>query len=318
MKKPEMPSVFQDVYRDLRDRRLLIVVAGLIVAIVAIPFALAKKPETNVPVPTPNGSTAGGNMTVPAVTLADQPGITNYRKRLARFETQNPFKAQFVVKSTSASGAGSGSSSSPFSSSSSSPSSAPPVTGGGTPPPASTASTPPTTTTGEAPPPSSGNGSGGGGNGGGGNGSGGPTKPTIKTVTQLFTRRVDLTISKDGGKQRNLNGVEPMTIIPNEDNPALAFLGTDEKGKNAAFVLSSRSLATGGNASCVPSPDNCIYVTMQEGDTLTVDYTPEGATTPVTYQLTLNKIRDVDVSEPKKAAHPAQAPAYASTGENGG
>ena len=137
-------------------------------------------------------------------------------------------------------------------------------------------------------------------------------------MTQLFTRRVDLTIGKVDGKQRSLTSVEPMTILPNETNPALAFLGTDEKGKNAAFVLSSRSIATGGNASCVPAPDNCIYVTMKVGDTLTVDYTPESSTEPVSYQLTLDKIRDVNIKEPQKAAHPAQASAYASTGENGG
>ena len=46
-----------------------------------------------------------------------------------------------------------------------------------------------------------------------------------------------------------------MTILPNETNPALAFLGTDENGENGAFVLSSRSIATGGNASCVPAPE---------------------------------------------------------------
>jgi hypothetical protein len=304
MKTPEMPSALTNLYRDLRDRHLLIVVLGLVVAIVAIPFALGKSPDTTVPVPTPNNAGPTASQTMPAVSLAAQPGITDYRKRLAAFETKNPFKAQFVVK-TDTSSAGS---SSPFPSGSSSTS---PV-GGSTTPSSTPSTSSPTTSTPTTTAPNGGNG------GNNGNGNGGPTKPTIKTVTQLFTRRVDLTIGKVGGKQRSLTSVEPMTILPNETNPALAFLGTDEKGKNAAFVLSSRSIATGGNASCVPAPDNCIYVTMKVGDTLNVDYTPESATVPVSYQLTLDKIRDVNVKEPQKAAHPAQAPAYASTGENGG
>ena len=54
MKTPKMPSALTDLYRDLRDRHLLIVVVGLLVAIVAVPFALAKSPDTTVPVPTPN------------------------------------------------------------------------------------------------------------------------------------------------------------------------------------------------------------------------------------------------------------------------
>ena len=301
----DAPKPVADVYRDLRERHLLIVVVALLVAIVAVPLALGKKSEPAPAAATPPTSSQSAEMTMPAVTLADVPGITNYRKRLANFESKNPFKAQFAVPTDTSTGTGSGSGSSPFPTGSSggAPTGTTPST-----PPSDTTSTTQTTTT---PPPDNGNGNNGGGNGG-------QTKPTIKTVTQLFTRRVDVTVAKVGGESRQMRSVEPMTILPNETNPALAFLGTDENGTNAAFVLSSRSIATGGNASCVPSPDNCIYVTMKEGDTLTVAYTPEGATEPVTYNVTLNKIRDVNVKEPQKAAHPAQAPAYASTGENGG
>ncbi len=301
----EPPKVVSDLYRDLRDRHLLIVVVALIVAIVAVPLALGKKSEPTAPAATPPASSKAADLTMPAVTLADVPGVTNYRRRLAAFETKNPFKAQFAV-SDNTGGTGSGTSTTPFPTTGSSGTSTPPAT---TPPTGTTSTTPTTPST--TPPVNH-----GGGNNGGNNG--GQTQPTIKTVTRLFTRRVDLTVAKVGGESRSMNSVEPMTILPNETNPALAFLGTDEKGKNAAFVLSSRSVATGGNASCVPAPDNCIYVSMKEGDTVTVDFTPDGATEPVTYQVTLNRIRDVNVKKHSKSAPPAQGDTYARAGETGG
>ncbi len=304
MTRLKAPEILMDVYRDLRDRRLLIVVAALLAAIVAIPLVLSKKPAATPAVPTPNHLSSSADMTVPAVVLADQPGATNYRKRLAAFQTKNPFKAQFVVHPTDSSGGtgASSASSSPIGgipSSAASPSAAPSIG------PLSPITTPPS--------------SGGNGTpaGTGGNGGDGSTKPTIRTVTQLFTRRVDVSIGAVGETPKDLNSVEPMTILPNATTPVLAFLGTDENGKNAAFVLSSRSVATGGTASCVPAPQDCIYVTMKEGQSLTVDYTPKGSTEPVSYQVTLSKIRDVHVKQ-SKASPPAQGAAYARTGVSGG
>ncbi len=308
-KKIETPEVLTNLYRDLRDRRLLIVVVALLIAIVAIPFALGKKADTP-PAPlaaTPR--TTSAELTIPAVTLADQPGITNYRKRLEKFKNENPFKAQFVPKSPTT--AGTGSSSSPAGSSSGTSAS----TSSGSPLPVAPVNTPSgaTTTASVTPPPPSDGGSGNGGNGNGGNNHGGGGH-TIRTVTQLFTRRVDVTIGKTGGNVKTMNSVEPMTILPNPDTPVIAFLGTDEKGKNAAFVLSSRSVATGGTASCVPSPQNCIYVSMRAGQSITLDYTPEGATDPVSYTLNLTRIRDVNVKNPKSGKSSAGYTAGGSSG----
>ncbi len=313
MNRLETPRIVTDVYRDLRDRRLLIVVVALLAAIVAIPVLLAKKPEGAPALATPSGALNSAQMAMPAVTLADQPGATNYRKRLAAFETKNPFKAQFVVHATTAAGstaAGSGSSASPFPSSAPASSSSAPTVTPPTGSPSSSPSSAPSTT-----PPTTSGGSGGQTQSGGGNGGGnsGSNKPTIRTVTRLFTRRVDVKVGQVGENPKTLKSIEPMSILPEAKTPVVAFLGTDENGKNAAFVLSSRSVATGGTGSCVPAPDDCIYVTMQPGQSLTVDYTPPGATDPVSYELTLLKIRDVHVKQPK-AAHPAQGAAYASSG----
>ena len=323
MNRLETPQVVTDVYRDLRDRRLLIVVAALLVAIVAVPFLLAKKPAAAPAVPPPSGVGNAAQMTMPAVTLADQPGATNYRKRLAAFETKNPFKAQFVVQTSSGTGtgAGTGSSSSPFAAGApASPSSAPTIT-----PPTSSPSSPASGAPSSTVPPTSPTSPGGSGGqaqpggGNGGNGGSGSNKPTIRTVTRLFTRRVDVQIAQAGDNPTTLKSIEPMSILPRANTPVVAFLGTDENGKNAAFVLSSRSVATGGTGSCVPAPDDCIYVTMQPGQSLTVDYTPPGSTDPVSYELTLLKIRDVHVKQSKsKAFPPAQGAAYASSGAGGG
>jgi hypothetical protein len=132
-----------------------------------------------------------------------------------------------------------------------------------------------------------------------------------------------MTVGPTDGTLKTLKAVQPMTILPNKSTPVLAFLGTDETGKNAAFVLSARSIATGGTASCVPAPDNCIYVTMRAGQTLTVDYTPDSQTTPVSYQLNLTKIRDIHVKEPKAATSASSSdasgtPARYATSSSGG
>ena len=288
------PKILSDLYRDLRDRRLIIIVVGLLVALVAVPVLLAnKRVPTPVP-PTPHAAVASGDLAVPAVALASQPGVSNYRKRLERFQTKNPFRQQFVA---SPRGSGLHSSADSSTAISSTAISSTATSSGST--STSDTSTTATTTTPTATTPTTPTGPSHHANHhSGGRNAGGSGGVSVRTVTRLFSRRVDLTVGPDGSP-RTIKGVKPMSILPSKKVPALGFLGTDEAGKNAAFVLSARSTATGGTASCVPSPDNCIYVTMRKGQTLTVDYTPDSSTTPVSYELALDRIRDVSVKSPE-------------------
>lgn len=87
----KMPPFAKDLYEDLRDRRLLPLVALVLVAIVAVPFLLSSgsesKPVVVKPAPKPAGASASA-LTV----VRSTPGIRDYRKRLRGRTPTDPFK----------------------------------------------------------------------------------------------------------------------------------------------------------------------------------------------------------------------------------
>ena len=133
-------------------------------------------------------------------------------------------------------------------------------------------------------------GSGNGGNGGNGNGGNQPSSQDVEVVNHLVTRRVDVMIGLQGNPKLHEN-VKPMTILPDAEAPVVAYLGTDEKGKRAAFVVAKDATLAGGTAACVPAPENCLYITLQKGETATLDFGTDGQT----YDLRLLQIRDVEL-----------------------
>jgi hypothetical protein len=98
LKNVKVPTFASDVYKDLRDRRLLPVVALVVVAILAVPFLLGGDAEEPVPVPEPpatadlpGGQADGAGLTV----VESQPGLRDYRKRLDGRSPTDPFKQQY-------------------------------------------------------------------------------------------------------------------------------------------------------------------------------------------------------------------------------
>jgi hypothetical protein len=93
-KRLQPPPLVQDVYRDLRDRRLLLPAAGLLLALVVVPVFLRAKPAPVSPASPPPVS-ADAAAAVPAVLAEQEVGIRDYRKRLGELKAKNPFKAKF-------------------------------------------------------------------------------------------------------------------------------------------------------------------------------------------------------------------------------
>jgi hypothetical protein len=93
LKKPDVkvPAFVTDLYYDLRDRRLLPLVAVVLVAIVAVPFLLSSGSEPNPkpikPAPDPASASASALTVVRAT-----PGIRDYRKRLRGRTRTDPFR----------------------------------------------------------------------------------------------------------------------------------------------------------------------------------------------------------------------------------
>jgi hypothetical protein len=95
----EPPAALANVYYDLRDRRLLPLVALVVVAIAAVPFLLGDDPEKRVPVPAGGAGAAleedaSGGATLTVVEAS--PGLRDYRKRLQGRTPTDPFKQRYV------------------------------------------------------------------------------------------------------------------------------------------------------------------------------------------------------------------------------
>ena len=93
----KVPPFFADLYADLRDRRLLPLIALIAVAIVATPFLLGGG-STKWNPSSSAGAVAGGS--APAsqelTVVKAAPGLRNYKKRLAHRSPTNPFKQRFT------------------------------------------------------------------------------------------------------------------------------------------------------------------------------------------------------------------------------
>jgi len=258
------PKLLGDLYRDLRDRHLLLPAIALAIGLIAVPLLLAKDPAPAAP--PPPASAGGTAATVPAVLADSEVSVRDYRRRLDELTSKNPFDQQFEPRPDDAGAAGGGE----LSPTGTSPTAADGAPGLTTSLPSSGSPAPSGTTGGTTD-----------------NTSGDSSQNDAEVVNQLVVRRVDVMVGVQADlKQRN--GVRPMTVLPNEATPVMAFLGTDDAGKRAAFVVSSDVTSVGGDGACVPSP-GCLFITLEKGESATLDYGPDGQT----YELELERIRDV-------------------------
>ncbi len=267
MSRIQVPTFANDVYRDLRDRRLLIPTLALLVALIAVPVLLAKGSP---PPPPPSVPPAVESTQVEPAVLAEQVGIRDYGKRLEALKSKNPFKQQFTLPESTSSAVENVSSSSESSVSSSSSGSSLGSTSTST---GSAASEPSTVDSGAAEPT-------------------GASEPSsaqaTKTETKLITRRIDVAIGPLGETKR-LDHVSDLEFLPSADDPVVAFLGTSESGKRAAFLVSDDVVESDGDGSC---SDPCQFPTLKVGEQRYLHVQPEGAPQEITYRLKLLRIRD--------------------------
>lgn len=240
----------RNLVQDLRDRNLLIPAIALLAAIVAVPILLGSGGSSDsgsgssaAPVPTAPASMSGAEEVQPVV-LADVPGLRNYRKRLNGKNGRNPFIQQSVDNGKgkgggdgSGGGSGGGGSSTATTSASTSTS-------------GTSSSTSSSSSSSSTPAPDS---SGGGSSGGG-------TKPP-KEKQVKFT--IDVRVGRSG-KTKVLKDVEPLALLPGKKSPVVQFVGSDET--RASFAFSPDTEGTQGDGECMPSHDDCQYLTLEVGD----------------------------------------------------
>jgi hypothetical protein len=260
LKMPDLkaPTFLADLFWDLRERRLLPLLALVVVAIAAVPFALKGKSHGEAQ---PAEPVAGAVASVASsgssrfVVVQAKPGLRDYRKRLAHHRTpHNPFKPHLprpvkthfgLPSEGSAGSSGSGPTfttgpETPTSPSGSSPGEAPPSTS----------------------PPSTG---------------GAPPKPHLV----LFSWAIKVKITKSGGKSDPKKKPEstvqdrvlPQTPLPNEKQPVVTYMSVSKKGKPLLLVSDGVS-SVFGEAHCVSGEGVCQLLEVEPGFPVSLVYGP--------------------------------------------
>jgi hypothetical protein len=245
MNDPKAPQFLADLVHDLRDRRLLPLIAVIAIAIVAVPFALAQSHSSQ------TASTA--RVTAPSiasvssssrlVVTSDNPGLRDYRKRLSGLSPRDPFQQPLGAGGSSAAGASPATTVVPTTSGGATGRST--GTGSsGSPTSSSTSST--TTNTSNT----SGQGTGG-------------------TTGQLhyFTFRIDAAVGKEGDLTVR-HGIDYMTLLPDKAFPVAMYAGADLSAGRALFLVSGNVAKVTGDGRCLMqlSGGGCQLVGLKVGE----------------------------------------------------
>lgn len=261
MKK--IPAPLSQLYSDLRERKLLPIVALLVLAVIAVPVLLGGGGDSAPLPPLASGSAAtndgaSGAKQLEPVVLADAPGLREYQKRLDSFDQRNPFRQQYKPKATEEDSTSAASSAVPA----------------GATPSGDVPTTPTDTPTGT------------------GNSGGGTTVETFTIFYEIDVKTGEL------GKAKKQNGVELLAYLPGKKRPVVQFVGVTRGLDKAVFVVSPAATNAGGDGKCVPNKSSCEFLTLSIGKAHTFVYDLNGRT----YRIKLNDINEVRVSDPKGAA----------------
>lgn len=268
LKMPELkvPDFFADLYYDLRDRRLLPLVALAVVAIAAVPFLLGgevEQPTLSAPGAAALGSPA--EKTSKLTVVEATPGLRDYRKRLRGRVATDPFKQLYTepADASASSSSAEGSSSSPSSS-------------------FSEESVTTESTTVEVEP-------GGGSSHGGGssNGSGGNPPGSGQTEgVRLFEFVLDVQIvhsetTADGGQKMSepeiRHDVHSLTQLPGKKAPVVTAMSINLHTGKVVWLVSNDVQSLDGEFDCVARTPNgtCELLEVEPGFPLELVYGPD-------------------------------------------
>lgn len=278
LKMPELkvPDFLNDLYYDLRDRRLLPLIALVVVAIAAVPFLLGGDSE-EVSVQAPGAAALGSppakasELTVVEAT----PGLRDYHQRLGDRSPTDPFKQRYTSLPESAQAQ-----------------SVETTTGGEG--DASSAGTVTESTTTAPEGSSAGSGGADGGTGGGGNGGGGGAR-LIEFVFDVQISHSQKTA--DGGQEMSepevRRRVPTLAQLPGKKAPVVTVAGINFHNGKVWFLVSNDVSSLDGDFTCVTrTPDGlCELVEIEPGFPLELTYAAgEDGADKVRYRLKVTKI----------------------------
>lgn len=268
LKMPELkvPPFVSDLYWDLRDRRLLPLIALAVVAIATVPFLLGGGSETPPATPavgiaTPHAEREAAEAASLTVVVA-KPGLRDYRKRLAGRTPTDPFEQRYTAPSTD--GAELGSQAGNSSDSVSSTTTVTTSSGGG-----STTDTVKTTVNDPSP------------------GSSPPSSGETSHHLTFYSWTIDARIVKAGGKNADPTAspeigvkhkVLPQTPLPGEKAPVVTYLGLSRKAAEnhhaakALLLVSDDVTSMEGEATCASVAKRCKLLEVGPETPLTFIY----------------------------------------------
>jgi len=259
-------NLITETWRGLVRRKLWPVALLLIAALVAVPFTLAKDPEVE---PVPANAVANAEEGLPATYViaagdeeAEEDDTAKRRRTLG--DAKDPFepaplpkakkKKSSKKKATSSSTPSESSSSKDDSGSSGS------AGGGGTSAPSVPVATPTPTAT--------------------------PKPAPANSIRVRFARVTEDSTSTETPAAATVQRLE---VLPDENNPVLAYHGLSSGGRIAVFELSG-NVTVEGDGACEPTPEDCQYLKLRAGETAFITVADTGEETDAQYQLDLVKI----------------------------
>ena len=276
----KVPDFLLDLYYDLRERRLLPLVAILIVAIVALPIALStgSDSEEESVVATPSASVPTSTLVVAKST----PGLRDYHRRLEG-TPKDPFESQPTTPAAEEGGGTTGTAASEISSTPSESSSAPTES-------TSPETTSPSQTETKHAPANEGKEDNG--------------EPSSDEQLQYYSFAIDVRIAPassgaNGSKaepstRRNL---PELTMLPGREEPALTFMDVSKDEKKALMLVSDKVTGLFGDGVCVVGSEHCQLLALEPGTPETVVYGPQGHS----FRIELLKIRLLSTDKLQKA-----------------
>lgn len=270
----KVPPFLSDLYFDLRERRLLPLVALILVAIVATPILLAGGSSELEPAPAPGPSIEGPSTSSSERTLTvvkAAPGLRNYKKRLGHRKATNPFKQRFdgpraaggqLQETTTTSSSGSSSTTTE----------------------SSTRVEYETTVTAPS------DGSGGSSSGGGGDQSEG-----VPPGLTYYTFAIDVEITRieskpDGSVEKSGPTLHKEVLapapLPGEKAPVVTFMGSGTKDHLPLLMVSPEVTAVFGEGKCVSGTGSCQLLAVEPGFPETFEYGPNH----VRYKINIVKL----------------------------
>lgn len=281
LKMPELkvPPFLSNLYYDLRDRRLLPLIALVLVAILATPFLLSQGPDEAESIPVPAAIQAlkesGGRRTASLTVVQSRPGLRDYRRRLRHRTPLDPFRS-FGNPSLRGAQLGAGSGGEETASS------------GSSAPSTSTSTTVKTTKTGTQTTTTTTT-----------NGSSGslpaelpPNGKGDHLVFYSYAIDVKIVKSVDGQAQEPVvrKRVLLQTPLPGEKEPVVTFMGPAREGQKptgkALLLVSNQVTEIAGDAKCLAGDEVCQLLEVEPGFPVVFTYGENG----VTYTVNVLKL----------------------------